>query len=140
MQIVTDTTNGNATNGTVPLLGRTAAGPIEAHEIERWSVEPNLLEVSFITEEFQALCPVTKQPDVYSLRVTYSGAQTFESKGLKHYLWGFRERPLSAENLASTLADELTRSLGAPVAVALVQSIRGGLQLHAEAVGRRDIG
>jgi len=136
MQIVTDPAHAN---GAVPLLGRTADGPIEAHQIEQWGVDRNLADVTFISEEFQALCPVTKQPDVYSLRISYASGRTFESKGLKHYLWGFRDRPLSAENLATTLADELTRALGSPVAVALVQNVRGGLQLHVEALGRRDV-
>lgn len=124
-------------NGTINLLGHTAAGPIEAHQIEQWGVDPNITEVTFLSEEFQALCPVTRQPDVYSLRITYVGPRTFESKGMKHYLWGFRDRAVSAENLASTLADELTRAIGAVVSVALVQNVRGGLQLHVEAIGRR---
>lgn len=122
-------------NGSLTLLGRTADGPIEAHQIEQWGINPNVIEVAYISEELQALCPVTKQPDVYSLRLSYVGPRTFESKGMKHYLWGFRDKPISAEDLASTIADDLTRAIGAVVHVSLMQNVRGGLQLSVEAVG-----
>lgn len=119
------------------LLGKTATGPISAPQIETWPLRPNAVSVTYETTELMCNCPVTGQPDIYTAMITWDGSAgtTFESKGMKHYLWGFRDRRLSCEALASQIADELSWALGDDVTVRLIQQVRGGLTLSATARG-----
>lgn len=112
------------------LLGRTARGPIPAQDIEVWDL-PGSVNVSYYSTEFSALCPVTRQPDLYTVSIDYELNKTFESKGLKHYLWGFRDVGMGCEELAITLATQLADRIGGRVSVYLSQQVRGGLELSA---------
>jgi NADPH-dependent 7-cyano-7-deazaguanine reductase QueF len=115
------------------ILGRTASGPItRPDEIEVWALGA-AVDISFSTDELSALCPVTGQPDLYSATISWHSNVTLESKGLKHYLWSFRDRGLSAEDLAITLATSLSRVVGAKVSVDVQQQVRGGLRLTVSA-------
>jgi NADPH-dependent 7-cyano-7-deazaguanine reductase QueF len=116
-------------------LGHTVTHPIAAADIDLWPLASNMEGVEYVTDELQAVCPVTKQPDIYTARITYSGDKTLESKGVKLYLWGFRDEPVGCEDLAARIARELTGHLGSPVQVELTQQVRGGLTLRALAVG-----
>ncbi len=88
------------------LLGRETRGPIGADGLDTvpWSHGDTDATVEFSTDELTALCPVTGQPDFYDLKLSYRpGERLLESKALKLYLWGFRERGIFAEDLAATL-------------------------------------
>ncbi len=116
------------------LLGREAPGPIEADQIDTvpWSHEGSDATVEFTTEELTAFCPVTSQPDFYSLKLTYTPKkQLLESKAMKLYLWGFRDKGAFAEDLAATLLADLVKACD-PVwmEVDLTQKVRGGLQIR----------
>jgi len=120
------------------LLGKVAHGPIRADQIERWTVKPNVGGVQYVTEELLCQCPVTHQPDTYHATITWDASQvgyTLESKGVKHYLWRYRDLALSCEDLAATIARDLTNRLGTDVEVVLTQQVRGGLELTASAEG-----
>lgn len=117
------------------ILGKTASGPIDARDIELWDIPRNVQDIIYSGDQLGALCPVTNQPDIYEFLIMYGGKKTFESKGLKHYLWQFRNQGMSAEDLASTIAHELTLRLGSDVRVNLVQSTRGGMRLDVTAEG-----
>ncbi|MBX6764144.1 MAG: preQ(1) synthase [Rubrobacteraceae bacterium] len=88
--------------------------------------------VEFTTQELTALCPVTGQPDFYDLKLSYRpGERLIESKSLKLYLWGFRDRGIFAEELAATLLEDLVRACGPEeMTVDLTQRVRGGLQIR----------
>lgn len=116
------------------ILGKTASGPISAEEIEVWELE-GASNTTYYTEELSALCPVTHQPDIYSAEITYLAPVTFESKGMKHYLWGFRDQGISCEALAHKIATDLSHALNHPVTVTLTQQVRGGLSLSASVTG-----
>lgn len=117
-----------------PLLGRTVGASISASELDLWTL-PSAVDVTYNTSELQALCPATGQPDLYDCTISYSGTCTIESKALKHYLWSFRDVGIGCEELAATLADELTHVLGSSVTVTLAQQTRGGLRLSATCCG-----
>lgn len=117
------------------ILGKTASGPIDARDVELWHLARNVQDVTFTGDQLEALCPVTNQPDRYDFLISYSGKKTLESKGLKHYLWQFRERGISAEDLASVIAHDLTLQLEADVVVSLTQATRGGMRLDVVAKG-----
>lgn len=116
------------------VLGRETRGPISAEELDTipWNHEDTDATVEFSTDELTALCPVTGQPDFYDLRLSYRpGERLLESKALKLYLWGVRDRGVFAEDLAATMLKDFV-SACAPVemTVDLTQRVRGGLELR----------
>lgn len=116
------------------LLGRETRGPITAGELDTvpWSHGDSDATVEFSTDELTALCPVTGQPDFYDLKLTYRpGEQLLESKALKLYLWGFRDRGIFAEDLAATLLKDFVSACDpVQMTVDLTQRVRGGLELR----------
>ncbi|MFH8805199.1 preQ(1) synthase [Streptomyces sp. NPDC017936] len=116
-------------------LGRSHTAPIDAADVDVVDVHPETGDVEFATEEFQAVCPVTGQPDVYALTIRFvPDGRSLESKSLKLYLWSFRDRGLYAEDIAATIARDLSGVLGRAVQVRAVQRPRGGLTLTASAL------
>ncbi len=116
------------------VLGRDVRGPIGAGEIDTvpWSHGAKDAVVEFTTDELTAICPVTGQPDFYDLKLTYRPkARLLESKAMKLYLWGFREKGAFAEDLAATLLDDLVVACEpVEMTVDLTQRVRGGLQIR----------
>lgn len=90
--------------------------------------------ITFSTNEFTALCPVTGQPDFCEITIEYSPRKKcIESKSLKLYLWSFRETGSFAEQLAVTIADDIFK-VAEPtyVVVTVNQAPRGGIRLVAK--------
>jgi 7-cyano-7-deazaguanine reductase len=116
------------------VLGREARGPIEAAQVDTapWSHGDTDSTVEFTTNELTATCPITGQPDFYELNLTYRPkASLIESKSLKLYLWGFRDRGIFAEDLAATLLKDLVAACNpVEMTVDLTQQVRGGLQIR----------
>ena len=117
-----------------PVLGRDVRGPIGAEQLDAvpWTHGDTDATVEFTTNELTALCPTTGQPDFYELRLGYRPKEALiESKSLKLYLWGFRDRGIFAENLAATLLKDLA-AVCDPVemTVDLTQQVRGGLRIR----------
>ena len=116
------------------LLGREARGPIEAGEIETvpWNHGGTDAVVEFETDELTAICPVTGQPDFYAFVLSYRPKEKLlESKAMKLYLWGFRERGAFAEDLAATLLKDLVAACDPlEMTVDLRQRVRGGLKIR----------
>src|SRR3954469_13685259 len=113
------------------VLGRTVREPIE--HVEVFPAPAHVTTVRFTTDEVASMCPVTKQPDLSYVMIEYEpGEWCVESKSLKLYLWGFRDRAVFAEALAAEIAGELMAT-AAPrrVAVTLTQRPRGGIPLTA---------
>lgn len=97
-----------------------------------WNHSETDTTVEFATDELTAFCPVTNQPDFYDLSVKYRPAEKLlESKAMKLYLWGFRDRGAFAEDLAATLLEDLVGACE-PVwmEVDLTQRVRGGLTIR----------
>ena len=88
--------------------------------------------VEFTTNELTATCPLTGQPNFYELKLIYRPRETLiESKSLKLYLWGFRDKGIFAEDLAVTLLKDLVAACDpVEMAVDLTQQVRGGLQIR----------
>lgn len=116
------------------VLGRDVRGPIGAGALDAvpWSHGDTDATVEFTTNELTALCPITGQPDFYELALTYRpNASLIESKSLKLYLWGFRDRGIFAEDLAATLLKDLVAACEpVEMTIDLTQQVRGGLQIH----------
>lgn len=116
----------------------TALGSTVRHALDHVEVFPAPADVSvvrFRTDELASMCPVTQQPDLSSLEIEYEpSAWCVESKSLKLYLWGFRDRAVFAEALAAEIAREVkTTAQPTRVRVTLTQRPRGGIEVQAVA-------
>jgi 7-cyano-7-deazaguanine reductase len=116
------------------VLGQEVRGPVDAEglDVAPWSHGDKDAVVEFTTNELTALCPITGQPDFYELTLTYRPDESLiESKSLKLYLWGFRDRGIFAEDLAVTLLQDLVAACNpAEMTVDLTQQVRGGLRIR----------
>jgi 7-cyano-7-deazaguanine reductase len=121
---------------TVPqlnVLGQSVRHPIE--HVEVFAAPANVTVVRFATDEVASMCPVTNQPDLSRVVIEYEPDRwCVESKSLKLYLWGFRNRAVFAEALAAEIAGEVMAT-AAPrrVTVTLTQRPRGGIEVQAVA-------
>lgn len=67
--------------------------------------------ITFETEEFTCLCPLTGQPDFAKLRIQYQPDQLcVESKSLKLYLWSFRDQGAFHEAVTNQILDDLVQA------------------------------
>ena len=123
----------------------TVLGASVRHAIDHVEVFPapaHVTEVRFTTEELTSVCPITGQPDISAVEIVYTpGEWCVESKSLKLYLWGFRDRPVFAEALAAEIAGEVFDTAQAmSVTVTLTQRPRGGITISATATRQRPMG
>jgi 7-cyano-7-deazaguanine reductase len=109
------------------LLGRDHRAPVD--HVETFPAPDGCTRVVFTTDEVASLCPVTGQPDISSVRIDYvPAARCIESKSLKLFLWGFRDRQVFAEALAVAIADEVWETVRPrSVDVVVTQHVRGGI-------------
>jgi 7-cyano-7-deazaguanine reductase len=115
------------------ILGGTVRHAVD--HVEVFPAPPHVTEVRFTTDEVSSVCPVTGQPDLSSVELTYvPGQWCVESKSLKLYLWRFRDQPVFAEALAAEIAAEIMQTAQpATVTVRITQRPRGGITLSAVA-------
>ena len=88
-------------------------------------------KVTFTTQEVTSLCPITGQPDFYSITITYTpGRHCLESKSLKLYLFSFRQSGMFAEAMANLILDDLVKVCSPRwMQVESVMNPRGGIGL-----------
>jgi 7-cyano-7-deazaguanine reductase len=87
-------------------LGKPATGPVAAVDLVPWTQGPIL--VSLDCAEFTTICPVTGQPDFGRLVIEYLPEKHIvETKSLKLYLQGYRDRKGFNEQIVASMADDL---------------------------------
>jgi 7-cyano-7-deazaguanine reductase len=116
--------------------GLTVLGSTVRHAIDHVEVFPAPADVTlirFTNDELASMCPVTEQPDLSTVVIEYApGEWCVESKSLKLYLWGFRDRAVFAESLAAEIAGEIMHTAQPRwVKVTLTQRPRGGIEVEA---------
>jgi 7-cyano-7-deazaguanine reductase len=98
---------------------------------------PGVTTVEMASDELTAVCPVTAQPDMYVVSITYRPRHLcIESKSLKLYLAHFRNDGIFAEALAVTIKQDVATAIEvepAGVTVTLTQKARGGITITATA-------
>lgn len=114
----------------------TVLGATVRHAIDHVEVFPapaNVTRVRFTNDELTSMCPVTEQPDLSTVVIEYEPDEwCVESKSLKLYLWGFRDRAVFAEALSAEIAGEImTTARPRWVKVTLTQRPRGGIEVQA---------
>ena len=117
------------------VLGNKVDGSLEPSQLEKFPA-PDVSEVEFVTHEVTALCPVTNQPDLYTVKISYVPDQyCVESKTLKLYLMRFRNQGIFGEGITSIIADDLFEVIKPKaLKVETTQQVRGGLQMTSRAI------
>jgi len=96
---------------------------------------PGVSRVELRSDELTAVCPITTQPDLYTVTIEYDPRELcLESKSLKLYLMQFRDEGHFCEALTVRIRDDVAQALDLPpegVRVTLVQKARGGITITA---------
>lgn len=112
-------------------LGRNVNRPQE--DLDTFPAPAGIGTVTMTSDEVASLCPVTLQPDLYTVTLTYEPDRLcIESKSLKLYYWHFRDRGVYCEQLAVDIRDKVVATI-APrrCEVRVVQKARGGITIEA---------
>jgi len=117
------------------VLGKIVQHPIDT--LSYFTALPVLTNVRATCSEVSALCPVTGQPDLYTVVIDYDPrGHVIETKSLKLFLWRYRDRGISCEDLAAEIAQELSAqhpTSESSFIVTAAQQSRGGIALTATA-------
>lgn len=113
------------------ILGNTVRHAVE--HVEVFPAPAHVTLVTFTNDELASMCPVTQQPDLSTVVIEYVPDQwCIESKSLKLYLWGFRDRAVFAEAMCAEIAGEvMATAQPRSVKVTLTQRPRGGIEVRA---------
>lgn len=108
-------------------------GGVQPQVLERFpnKFQKNMYEVRFVSKEFTSLCPKTGQPDFGEIHITYVPDKwCIESKGLKLYLFSYRDEPTFMETLTNRILIHLVRLVQPhTMSVLGVFAPRGGIGL-----------
>ncbi len=111
------------------VLGATVRHPVDHLDIILTDTT-HLTGVTFQCDEVASMCPVTEQPDLSAITIAYRprDGRVVESKSLKLYLWGFRDRGVLCEGMAQEIARRVwTDAQPHDVTVTVRQTARGGI-------------
>ena len=82
-----------------PVLGKPDSEP--STQIDTFPADGSVELINFRSSELTAVCPVTNQPDFYTINISYSPkAKCIETKSLKLFLRTFEGTGIFAEHLA----------------------------------------
>lgn len=100
--------------------------------LETFEAPPHLSYVKMKSDEVTAVCPVTGQPDQYTVTIQYAPRhRCIESKSLKLKLQSFRNLGAFGETLANVIATHVNSSIEPKdVRVSIVQKSRGGVEIE----------
>jgi 7-cyano-7-deazaguanine reductase len=110
-------------------LGKDTPGP--SLHLETFDAPLYVSLVTMESDEVSSVCPVTGQPDLYTVVISYvPGLKCLESKSLKRYLWSFRGQGIFCEDLSARILTDVCAAL-APryCTVTATQKRRGGIQI-----------
>jgi 7-cyano-7-deazaguanine reductase len=96
-------------------------------------IKVNCTEVTLTSDEVTANCPITGQPDFYTVAITLLGGHSIESKSLKLYFQSMRNEGIFCENLAGRIKQDINALIDCPVSVVVTQKPRGGISIKATA-------
>lgn len=103
-------------------------------KLETFEAPAGIARVSLVSDECCAVCPVTGQPDWYTVNVEYRpGPACIESKTFKLYLQSFRNAGMFCEQFADKIAQDCANELRVHVTATVTQKPRGGVAIIATA-------
>lgn len=106
--------------------------PFEGLDIVESEYPPD--RVRLTSDEVSALCPVTGQPDLYTVSISYEPGEgrIIETKSLKMYFQTFRDKGIFAEDLCGVICTQIWPHLyPAYIQVEVRQKSRGGITTYA---------
>ena len=120
-------------------LGQQSSAPIS--ELDRIPWRSGDVVINLDCTEFTSYCPVTGQPDFARLHITYWPVDWLvETKSLKLWLQGFRDRAAFNEVLVAEIATMFAEQImPSAVRVTGVFHIRGGIAVTATAERGEDV-
>ena len=103
--------------------------------LETFPLDRIVQHVSMESDEVTAVCPVTGQPDQYTVTIDYvPNEKGIESKSLKLYFQQFRSEGIFCEQFAARiLKDVLSAAQPKSIEVTVCQKSRGGVTITAKA-------
>lgn len=101
-----------------------------------------LSDIQFSSDEVTAVCPVTGQPDWYTVQIIFTPlTASIESKSLKLYLQQYKDEGVFAEVLAYSILEDVVKCTRPRAArVRVIQKSRGGITLTASASYAKEMG
>jgi len=111
-------------------LGKTIREPVA--ELDAFPAPGGVETVTMRSDEVTSSCPVTGQPDYYTVSIQYEPNELcIESKSLKLYLWNFRDKAVFAEKMTAEIVERVVADI-APKScrVTSVQKARGGISIE----------
>jgi len=115
------------------VLGETVTDP--RRKLDVFELAPTVTTVSYVSDEVTSNCPITGQPDWYTVSIHISGSRLgLESKSLKLYLQSYRDDGQFCEQFAHTIACDVQAVTQCEVRVEVDQKPRGGVAIRAVAV------
>lgn len=115
----------------VSILGANVTSEETGGRLECFAAPVGLEEVTLTTDEVYANCPITGQPDFYSLKVRYqTRSKCVESKSFKLYIHTLKDTGIFGEALACKIAKDVYEATDAwSVTAELIQKPRGGISI-----------
>lgn len=112
-------------------LGKSINQPVD--ELDTFPAPAGLDRITMTSDELTSLCPITGQPDYYTVSIEYVPVEKcIESKSLKLYLWHFRDSASFCEQLAVIIRDKVVATIEPQsCTVTLMQKARGGITIEA---------
>lgn len=88
--------------------------------------------VTFECPEFTSLCPITGQPDFATIRINYiPDIKMVESKGLKLYLFSFRNHGAFHEDCVNIIMNDLIELMSPKyIEITGIFTPRGGISIY----------
>lgn len=96
-------------------------------------IDVNCSEVILTSDEVTSNCPITGQPDFYTVKIKMTGGKSIESKSLKLYFQAQRNEGFFCENFAGKIKSDIMALVACPVEVTVIQKPRGGISIEATA-------
>ena len=111
-------------------LGKKVTHPID--ELDTFEAPEGVSVVKMTSDEVMSSCPITGQPDLYTLSIEYvPNKLCIESKSLKLYLWGFRDKSMFAEKMTALICERVVKDIAPKrCEVHSLQKARGGITIE----------
>ncbi len=115
-------------------LGKTVRHPVD--ELDTFPAPKGVKTVTMSSDEVTSSCPITGQPDFYEISIEYEPNELcIESKSLKLYFWGLRNKAVFAEQMTVDIRDRVVADIRPKSCrVASKQKARGGISIETLAV------
>lgn len=110
-------------------------------KLEGFQAPPQVTNIVMVSDEVYSSCPVTGQPDFYTVTVSYEPDKLcIESKSMKLYFQSFATKGIFCEALSQVILDQIWADIKPKTCrVDIEQKPRGGISIIASAYRDREV-